>query len=58
MYDKKCQSGANVRVYCLPQAREMYLNHKKQTQAHQLLLQKIGELIPNCLRIGLTNHYW
>ncbi|WAR28796.1 YOR6-like protein, partial [Mya arenaria] len=39
-------------------ARDFYLNRQGQLKDHELLLQKIGQLISSSLRQGLINHYW
>ena len=40
------------------QCKEVATEYKSQLKQHIALLQRIGQLVPNCLRQGLTNHYW
>lgn len=44
--------------FFLPQCKEAAVKYDTKLNEHAVLLEKIGDLIPSCLRQGLTNHYW
>ncbi|XP_052218925.1 uncharacterized protein LOC127836366 isoform X4 [Dreissena polymorpha] len=50
--------GHQIHYMSVTKAKEMFMKHQTHSQDHVTLLQKIGELIPNSLRQGLTNQYW